>query len=473
MSFGLEDAIEVAEQLVYQQASRNLKDVEITVLRGAWDKLAYGRIATQNKYSASYISQDAAPELWKLLSNALGEKVRKSNFKAALKRCWEDLQPNATIQYIADQYIAEQYVTESDEIADATACHNTSHYATSRYIERPFIDEMCYEALMRPGALVRIRAPRRMGKTAIASHLISKLSCAGYPAIRLSFELADRNVHFTDFSKLLRWMCLTIEHELGYSSHLDDVWDESGLGAKVSCSNYFERYLLQASNKPLILCLDNIELLFSYPHVDRNFFDLLHAWNEKGKTQTPWGKLRFLITQSTEQSAQRHRYIQFNPAFLELGLTVDLPELSFQQVKAFAKQYGISGDAPQLKTLMRWVGGHPYLLEKAFTYASSYLSNSLEALFTDEFKILEIYHDYLHNQWMNLRENPELMSAFAQVVKCFEPVCIDPILAYQLQGLNLVKQLERGVVLQCKLYGVYFKKYFSQDGPVKGSCKCV
>lgn len=107
MSFGLEDAIEVAEQLVYQQASRNLKDVEITVLRGAWDKLAYGRIATQNKYSASYISQDAAPELWKLLSNALGEKVRKSNFKAALKRCWEDLQPNATIQYIADQYIAE------------------------------------------------------------------------------------------------------------------------------------------------------------------------------------------------------------------------------------------------------------------------------------------------------------------------------------------------------------------------------
>ena len=89
MSFGIEEAIKAADRLVFHQVNRHLTDVEISVLRGAWEKLEYDQIAAQNKYATSYISQDAAPKLWKLLGRGLGEKVRKSNFREALKRSWE------------------------------------------------------------------------------------------------------------------------------------------------------------------------------------------------------------------------------------------------------------------------------------------------------------------------------------------------------------------------------------------------
>ena len=80
MPFRLKDAIEIANQAAMNQCDRTLTNVEILVLRGVWERLEYDQIAAQGGYATSYLSQDVAPKLWKLLSAALGEKVKKSNF---------------------------------------------------------------------------------------------------------------------------------------------------------------------------------------------------------------------------------------------------------------------------------------------------------------------------------------------------------------------------------------------------------
>jgi WD40 repeat protein len=83
-----EQALETANSAVLAQVGRHLSDVEITILRGAWQNQTYEQIAEMSGYSISYLTRDVGPKLWKLLSRALREAVSKTNFQAALERQW-------------------------------------------------------------------------------------------------------------------------------------------------------------------------------------------------------------------------------------------------------------------------------------------------------------------------------------------------------------------------------------------------
>ncbi|WP_208345519.1 hypothetical protein [Aetokthonos hydrillicola] len=83
-----EEAFRVANTAVLAKTKRNLKDVEAAILLGAWEGKSYYEIADVYGYSAKYLTQDVGSGLWKLLSDALGEKVSKKNFKSALERQW-------------------------------------------------------------------------------------------------------------------------------------------------------------------------------------------------------------------------------------------------------------------------------------------------------------------------------------------------------------------------------------------------
>ena len=84
----LEQALLAANRIVCTQVGRALNDVETTILKGAWQNQTYEQIAEAAGYSPSYITRDVGPKFWKLLSQALGETVSKTNFRAALERQW-------------------------------------------------------------------------------------------------------------------------------------------------------------------------------------------------------------------------------------------------------------------------------------------------------------------------------------------------------------------------------------------------
>ncbi|GAB1542501.1 NB-ARC domain-containing protein [Scytonema sp. NUACC21] len=81
-----EEAFRVADAAVFAKTNRHLKDVETVMLRAAWQRKKYDEIAETYGYAAEYLKHDVGPKLWKLLSDALGEKVSKINFKVALER---------------------------------------------------------------------------------------------------------------------------------------------------------------------------------------------------------------------------------------------------------------------------------------------------------------------------------------------------------------------------------------------------
>jgi len=433
MKFTLEQALEVVEAAVQAHAQRHLNDVETIILRGAWERLDYDQIAAQNQYSTSYVSQDVAPKLWKLLTAALGEKVKKTNFKQTLQRRWEQQQK---------QQSAPQ---PSPSVED-----------DSPYIARPQLEALCRETLEQPGALVRIKAPQRMGKTIFISRVLEQIgdvtgdTAPGRTAL-LSFELADRSTHFKDLNRFLRWFCLNLTRKLKLDNALDDYWDEEGLGAKVSCTTYLEQHLLAELEQPLILALDNVDLLFSHPEVYEDFFGLLRSWHEKARTRKLWKQLRLVVIHSTDVYIR----LNINQSPFNVGLPLEIPEFTLEETQQFAQQQGLESDV--VEALMPLLGGHPYLLEQAFVYLRTHRDVSLAQFISEASTESGIYSSHLRQCWVSLEQEPALTEALSLVLKSKQPVQINPVAAYQLQGMGLIKLTGNLSQPRCRLYQRYFE----------------
>jgi hypothetical protein len=451
MQFDLKEAIRVANEVMLTKVSRHLTSVEILVLEGAWERREYDEIAARNQYATSYISQDVAPKLWKTLSDALGERVKKSNFKEALKRYWQQ----TAIATIATPF-AQTTVLQAEGGRSPSTAESPS---SEQYVERPPIESICLETLQQPGSLLRIKAPALMGKTLLVNRMLSQIIHHGYRTVCLSLELADRHIHFTHLDKFLRWFCINLSRELGMANQLEEYWDEEGIGSKVSCTTYVEDYILAVSSNPLVLCLDDVDLLFPYPEVYEDFFGLLRSWYEKARSRPIWKRLRLVIVHSTDVYIR----LNINQSPFNVGVPIELSEFTVDQVREFAYQHNLT--APDLvEPLMQMVGGHPYLLEKALTFLKSHPDITLTQLLTDAPTEAGIYGSHLREHWQNLQQHSSLAAALKRIVEQTSPVQLEPIAAYQLHSMGLIRLTGNEAEPRCSLYRQYFQRYLGEVG---------
>ena len=322
--------------------------------------------------------------------------------------------------------------------------------ASEFYVQRPPIEERCYEAILKPSALIRIKAPRQMGKTSLMARILYHAAEAGYKTVPLSFQLADEIV-FSDLDAFLQWFCASITSELELPDCLDDHW-QARIGSKMSCTNYFERYLLKQVDGPMVLGLDEVDLVFQYEEIASNFFSLLRAWHEKSKSRASWKKLRLVVVHSTEV------YIPLNmhQSPFNVGLPIELPEFTEEQVLDLAKRHGLDWQMDEVRQLMSMVGGHPYLVREAL-YHITHQDLTLDELLDMAFTEAGLYGDHLRRHWWNLSQHPELSEAMREVVLSNKPVKLKPVDAFQLHSMGLVNLQGNNVTPRCDLYRQYFR----------------
>ncbi|MGB7247994.1 MAG: NB-ARC domain-containing protein [Phormidesmis sp.] len=80
---GIEAAIEYADQLLYDRTGRHLSDLQSCIIQQSWQGHTYGQVATSAGYSEGHI-KDVASQLWRALSEALGERITKGNLRSRL-----------------------------------------------------------------------------------------------------------------------------------------------------------------------------------------------------------------------------------------------------------------------------------------------------------------------------------------------------------------------------------------------------
>jgi hypothetical protein len=207
------------------------------------------------------------------------------------------------------------------------------------YVERPPIESLCYEAIVQPGALIRIKAPKQMGKTSLMARVLQQAREQNIRTVTLSFQLADTQV-FLELDRFLRWFCAIASSQLGLPKRISEYWDDI-FGSNYNATHYFENYLLREIDSDLVLALDEVDEVFHYPEITADFLGLLRAWYEKSRygdgCSVLWQKLRIIIVHSTEVCIS----LPVNQSPLNVGLSVELPEFTPEQVQDLSERHGL------------------------------------------------------------------------------------------------------------------------------------
>ncbi|NEP80338.1 MAG: adenylate cyclase, partial [Okeania sp. SIO3B3] len=317
------------------------------------------------------------------------------------------------------------------------------------YIERSPIESECYETIMNPGALIRVKAPRQMGKTSLMSRILNYAQQQGYCKACLNFQSADEEF-LTNLDLFLKWFCASITNELNLEEKLSEYW-QGVLGSKNKCTNYFQRYLLSEISTPLVLGLDEVDQVFQHPEIATSFFALLRTWHERGKNEAVWQKLRLVIVHSKEVYIP----LNINQSPFNVGLPIELRELNWEEVENLVKLHHLEWSSEQIKELMAMVGGHPYLVRQALYQIARgriTLEKLLQVAPTEEGP----YCDHLRRHLNNLEEHPELLTAIKQIITIDYPIPIGTKEGFKLRSMGLVKFQGNLVMPLCELYRRYF-----------------
>ncbi len=376
--------------------------------------------------------------------------VTANTSQATLKRFWK----SARIDRQAFIGICEAVGVDYKRVVDLEEELPKSPPPEPLYIEQPLIASRCLETLEQPGSLLRIKALRQMGKTLLLNRILTQVKQQECRVVSLSLKLAARRL-FTDLDKFLQWFCRIVSRELNLSCMLDQYWEEE-FGSKTNCTTYFEEYLLPADRSPLVLALDDVDLVFPYQEISEDFFGLLRFWHERAKSRHQWKQLRLVVAYSTEVYIP----LNINQSPFNVGVRVEVPEFSLKQTEQFARLHQLNLTSEQSQQLIQMVGGHPHLLEMAFTHLKNYSYTTLSQLLELAPTNAGIYSIHLLEYLVELKQEPTLLEAFYKVIKSTKPVQIEPIQAYKLNRMGLIQLLDNDRAKpRCQLYRKYFSTY--------------
>ncbi|MEG4308299.1 MULTISPECIES: NB-ARC domain-containing protein [unclassified Microcoleus] len=88
--------LQFVDRLVVERTGKHLDDVQRAVVEGTWERQTYDDIAQKCYVTKNHVG-DVGAELWQLLSEILGEDIKKTNFRSNLERVYIESSQNICI----------------------------------------------------------------------------------------------------------------------------------------------------------------------------------------------------------------------------------------------------------------------------------------------------------------------------------------------------------------------------------------
>ena len=185
----LDVVLEIVNRSLIDSHNPPLNTAEDLILRGIWEYKTYNLVAEEAGYSPGYFTNVVAPELFRRLSEIIGQRVTKKNCRLLLE------------PYVAAWKIPEETLPSPEPVSlsvtplpDCSPCFPNGAVALGSpfYIKRSAIEEQVYAEISKPGALVRIKAPQEMGKTSLLWGEVSSRTETYAKELISRFEYCDR-----------------------------------------------------------------------------------------------------------------------------------------------------------------------------------------------------------------------------------------------------------------------------------------
>lgn len=441
--FVLDGCLQLINELLMENKKRALADVERSVIVGSWQDKTYQEIADEALYEISYIRGDVGCNLWKILSQILGVRVTKKNFRTQLQ-----LYRNACREHSQS---GEQPTSDPERVI----FRGTPVYVDRHPIERKYVQE-----ILEPGSLLRIRAPQKMGKTLLLEKVIQSGMRQGYQSVTLDFRLVEKPI-LQDLKSFLQWLCVNVAEELELEAQLEQNWSDTR-GLISNFKYFFESYLLPQLDVPLILGLDNVDILFDEHEVCEEFFKVLRWIHESakrhGRSAVTWQQLRLVVVYSTQNYPKN----DLNHSPFNVGFARELPPFSLNQSQDCARGYGLDTETDlafqEFKQLHTLVAGHPYLIQESLAYIREH-GLCFSAFMGISTTNKSPFRAYLSAILTSLKRNHELSEVFKSVLVSSTPVHLNSPYDFQLESMGLIKLEVEGVKIANELYAQFFKTH--------------
>jgi AAA-like domain len=447
-----QEALAIIHQLV---APKRLSYLEETLFVQTWQGKLYREIALDVGYELSYL-RDVGAKLWDTLSEALGTTVTKKNIQIVLRQHGQRaggtqpglggiamVPPRVTFDRMAgfSAAVLPQAIQFPGRALDAESL---------LYVIRPPAENLLYESVFQPSSLTRIQATRQMGKTSLLNRVLPKVAEAGIQPIYLNLRQVDQAT-MGDLNQFLRWICWNVGEQLGLADQMDAYWMPQ-VGAKISCTNYFERYLLSQAARPLVLVFDDMTRLLGHTKVAQDVLPMLRTWHEEAMVSPIWQNLRLVLAHSMEIDLP----LPVSQSPFNVGIAINLTDFSTDQVEQLASRSGwfeLGLTREDLSELSHWVEGHPYLLQLAFHWLTV-RQLPLAQLLNEAASLNGIYAQHLRYYWLVLQQEPALRSGLEQLLR---GDTIDTLIGERLESFGLARRQGDRWVIWRRLYQQYFE----------------
>ncbi|MGF1458113.1 MAG: AAA-like domain-containing protein [Leptolyngbyaceae cyanobacterium] len=330
------------------------------------------------------------------------------------------------------------------------------------YIERPPLEEFAFAEIEQPGSLIRIKAPKKMGKSSLIIRILTHAQALRFHTCEIDFGQTERSC-FVDLRSLLRWFCRLSALQLGLSDDLDDWWDEE-IGSKVSCTIYFENRLLRQLDRPIVLVLKELDRVLEHPEIAGDFLSMLRFWHEQAQRSPLWQNLRLVMSYSTEVYVP----LELEQSPFNVGRPLNLPPFTYAQARELAELYELPLHLDNawesiINQLVNFVGGHPYLVHTVIAHLQASRPEAAEALIDVLLHPSGPAGEYLRQCYATVRHQPQLQNVLQELVNAPDGLQLPSQLAYQLDSLGIVQFNQGRYHFSCELFRRYFATELSED----------
>lgn len=192
-------------------------------------------------------------------------------------------------ELVCEQLLEKFGVRASEPRKKIESPEGALRFNSEFYVERSKMESDCYQQILEPGSMIRIKAPKLMGKTSLLNRIVEHTKSNDYRLVRLNFREAETEI-FSNINKFFQWFCFNISQELKLECNIDRYLQARG-GILVNCKKYFQTEVLEAIDCPLVLALEEIDYIFHYEQIAQEFLKMLRSWFEETKKTDIWENL--------------------------------------------------------------------------------------------------------------------------------------------------------------------------------------
>jgi AAA-like domain len=454
--FTCKQAFNFADDIIYKKTGEHLNTNEKQIFEAAWNGNKYSEMVDNYNLELETFRKYGS-HLWRKLNNALenGEKINKKNFKVRLEMLYK--QQLLETKSINDLSVSGDIANRQNQAIknlelEVEYPDRQVPLGSNFYIERD-VEKDCYDEILQPGALIRIKASRHTGKTSLIARILNHANHNNCKTLRIDLEAINQEC-LSNLDKFLLWFCAKVSKELKIDPQLDN-WneDKNFCGSNDCCTSYFEDHLLKHFDVPIILALDGLHKLFQYPEIYKDFFEILRYWHEEAKNSDIWKKLHIIVAYSTTEAFLK---LKDNQSPFNVGYPVNLPDFNTIQIKRLIEIHNLNFTVNQIEQMEKMLGGHPYLTRLALYHIKN-KDIDIESFLKNAATEGGIYSNHLRGHLQFLQEDVDLSSAFVKVITFSKDIQFDSMQVYKLQKMGLVLVNGDQVSPRCYLYCNYFR----------------